>query len=113
MRILILSFITLILSTSTATAVEVAVWPNLRVKPSAQNIAQHVVNTYGITNIGGWRSSDPFPDHPSGRAIDIMVSNVALGNRILNDIRGKFGGSIKYTLWQVKDHFDHIHVTVH
>jgi TP901 family phage tail tape measure protein len=26
-----------------------------------------------ITDIGGYRASDPYPDHPSGRALDIMI----------------------------------------
>ena len=29
----------------------------------------------GITTIGGWRAEDPYPDHPSGRAVDIMIPN--------------------------------------
>lgn len=26
-----------------------------------------------IATVGGWRPSDPYPDHPSGRAVDVMV----------------------------------------
>src|SRR5690606_28024946 len=43
-----------------------------------------------VQTIGGWRASDPYPDHPSGRAVDIMIPNYEsnegreLGNRIKN-----------------------------
>jgi hypothetical protein len=29
----------------------------------------------GISTIGGWRATDPHPDHPSGQAVDIMIPN--------------------------------------
>lgn len=28
-----------------------------------------------VTNIGGWRPSDPYPDHPGGYALDVMMTN--------------------------------------
>lgn len=81
---------------------------------NASSLANYIMNNYpGVLSIGGVRS-DPLPDHPSGRAIDIMVGgNTALGNTIHGDIlsqSGRFG--VKYTLWQVASHYDHIHVTV-
>lgn len=83
-------------------------------RPNAANLAQYVMNNYpGVQSIGGVRS-DPLPDHPSGRAIDIMVGgNTALGHAIHADIlsqAARFG--VDYTLWQVAAHYDHIHVTV-
>lgn len=83
--------------------------------PSARELADYVASTYpGVKSIGGWRAHDPFPDHPSGRAIDIMVGgDKALGDVIAADIRSqsaRFG--VQYLLWQVVDHGDHIHVTV-
>ena len=80
----------------------------------ARSLASYVQTRYPqVRVIGGWRP-DPLPDHPSGRAIDIMVdANTALGDRINADLRAqrdRFG--ITYTLWRVPKHFDHVHVTV-
>lgn len=82
--------------------------------PNAAALAEYIRATYpGVQSIGGVRS-DPLPDHPSGRAIDIMVgTNTALGDTIHADIQaqaGRFG--VQYTLWQVSAHYDHIHITV-
>lgn len=82
--------------------------------PNARNLAGYVRATYpGVLSIGGVRA-DPLPDHPSGHALDIMVgTNTALGNTIHNDILSQSGNfGVKYTLWQVSAHYDHIHVTV-
>lgn len=81
---------------------------------NAASLAGYIRDTYpGVLSIGGVRP-DRLPDHPSGHAIDIMVGgNTALGNAIHQDILGQrsnFG--VKYTLWQVASHYDHIHVTV-
>lgn len=82
--------------------------------PNAANLASYIRATYpGVTSIGGVRN-DPLPDHPSGRAIDIMVSNMALGDAIAADVRSqskRFG--VSYILWRVAQHFDHVHVTVY
>ncbi len=62
-----------------------------------------------IQTIGGWRPSDPYPDHPSGRAIDIMMpdgcsadaTNVGIGNSIaafFMQNSGKF--DVQYIIWQ-------------
>ena len=82
--------------------------------PNAWALAEYLRSTYpGILSIGGVRS-DPYPDHPSGRAIDVMVGgNTALGNTINADVlsqRARFG--VVYTIWQAPAHYDHVHVTV-
>lgn len=81
--------------------------------PNARMLAQYIMATYpGVQSIGGVRS-DPLPDHPSGRAIDIMISDMAVGDAINADLQsqaGRFG--ISYTMWRVPDHFNHVHVTV-
>jgi hypothetical protein len=82
--------------------------------PNASNLASYIAASYpSVTSIGGVRS-DRLPDHPSGHAIDIMIgANMGLGDTINNDVRsqaGRFG--VKYVLWRVKDHFNHVHVTV-
>jgi len=82
--------------------------------PNAWSLATYIQATYpGVASIGGVRQ-DRLPDHPSGHALDIMVGgNTALGNAINSDVRsqaGRFG--VKYVLWQVPAHYDHVHVTV-
>jgi hypothetical protein len=82
--------------------------------PNAANLASYIRATYpGVLSIGGVRA-DPYPDHPSARAIDIMVGgNTGLGNAIHADILSQSGNfGVSYTLWQVAAHYDHIHVTV-
>lgn len=82
--------------------------------PNAAALANYVRNNYpGVLSIGGVRQ-DPFPDHPSGRAIDIMIgSNMGLGDAIHADILSQSSNfGVSYTLWRVANHFDHIHVTV-
>lgn len=90
-----------------------------------------------ITTIGGWRPSDPFPDHPSGRAVDIMIDNwdtaegKQLGDEVLEYLYGnREYFQIEYFIWRQKyipaegegnmmedrgsptqNHFDHVHVT--
>ncbi|GAY19243.1 hypothetical protein [Mycobacterium sp. shizuoka-1] len=82
--------------------------------PNARTLAAYVIATYpGVQSIGGVRS-DPLPDHPSGRAIDLMIgSDMALGDAINADILSqaeRFG--VSYTMWRVANHFNHVHVTV-
>jgi len=82
--------------------------------PNARALTAYIIATYpGVQSIGGARA-DPLPDHPSGRAIDIMTgSDVSLGDAINADVQsqaGRFG--VTYTMWRVSAHFDHIHVTV-
>lgn len=90
-----------------------------------------------VQTIGGWRAEDEFPDHPSGRAVDIMIPNYdsdegrELGNRIKNYLvehREVF--NVEYMIWRqmyipaegapnqmedrgdpTQNHFDHVHVT--
>lgn len=82
--------------------------------PNASALASYIASTYpGVQSIGGIRP-DRLPDHPSGHALDIMIgSNMGLGDSIAADIQSqsqRFG--VKYILWRVKDHFNHVHVTV-
>lgn len=55
---------------------------------------------FGIKTIGGWRKSDPYPDHPSGLALDFMTSSINQGNQLANygkDNAAKYG--IDYIIW--------------
>ena len=82
--------------------------------PNAVALMDYIAATYpGVTAIGGVRP-DSLPDHPSGHALDIMIgSNPGLGDTIAADVRAqssRFG--VKYILWRVPRHFNHVHVTV-
>jgi hypothetical protein len=82
--------------------------------PNARALAAYIIATYpGVQSIGGVRA-DPLPDHPSGHAIDIMISSdMGLGDAINADVQsqaGRFG--VAYTMWRVANHFNHVHVTV-
>lgn len=97
-----------------AAKADVSLVGGVGLRPNAWGLVNYIRANYpGVQSIGGVRP-DRLPDHPSGRAIDIMVGgNTALGNMIHADImskRSSFG--IQYTLWQVANHYDHIHVTV-
>lgn len=100
----------------------------------ARSVAQRFPD---VQTIGGWRASDPYPDHPSGRAVDVMIPDYAssegrkLGNRIKNYVlvhREHF--NVEYLIWRqmyipadgspsrmadrgtpTENHFDHVHVT--
>ena len=91
----------------------------------------------GVQTIGGWRPVDAYPDHPSGRAVDIMIPDYEstegreLGNRIKNYLLAhKDEFNIDYLIWRqmyipaqgqpnemedrgtpTENHFDHVHVT--
>lgn len=83
-----------------------------------------------IKTIGGYRPVDPYPDHPSGRALDVMTyTDQALGDKVLNylfDNNGFF--KMQYAIWKqamwykkgapqpmadrgspTQNHMDHVH----
>ena len=90
-----------------------------------------------LNTIGGWRPNDPYPDHPSGRAVDVMIPDYAssegkaLGDAVRDYLwthRDYF--HIEYMIWRqeyipsdgtpnlmedrgspTQNHFDHVHVT--
>jgi hypothetical protein len=82
---------------------------------NARALEQYVASTYAPPSIGGWRPCDWIGEHCSGRALDFMVyGNTSLGNAIFGDLNSNKGAhSIKYCLWQVRDHYDHVHCTVY
>ncbi|MFE0751497.1 transglycosylase family protein [Gordonia sp. NPDC058843] len=92
-----------------------------------------------IQTIGGWRADGGgFNDHPSGRAVDVMIPNytsaqgIALGNAVNKYILdNKKHFKLEYTIWRqtyypvvgksnvmddrgdpTQNHFDHVHATV-
>lgn len=90
-----------------------------------------------IETIGGWRPVDKFPDHPSGRAVDIMIPNydAESGKQLGDAVRDYLYANrdafhIEYMIWRqyyipsegegnlmedqgspTKNHYDHVHVT--
>lgn len=109
-------------------------------QPDTIKVARVVAHKWPeLQTIGGWRPSDPYPDHPSGRAADIMIPNysspqgVKLGDDIAAFLHANAGAlGIQYTIWKqyyqpiggqgnqmedrgspTQNHFDHIHVTTH
>lgn len=95
-----------------------------------------------VKEVGGWRPSDPYPDHPSGRAADIMMPNggstagdVKLGNEIAEYFQKHAADyGIYYMIWRQRiwkasdpvsqwtgmsdrgsptaNHMDHVHISV-
>jgi len=88
-----------------------------------------------VTSYGGVRA-DSLPEHPSGRALDAMISNQATGWQIANFVRanaGRLGVSevlFAQRIWTVQrssegwrnfanrgsasaNHYDHVHVSVY
>ncbi|MFC7959127.1 peptidoglycan DD-metalloendopeptidase family protein [Rhodococcoides kroppenstedtii] len=92
-----------------------------------------------ITRIGGWRADGGgFDDHPSGRAVDVMIDNwsteegKALGDQVKDYLwANREVLQIEYMIWRqqyiptsgepsvmedrgspTQNHFDHVHVTV-
>lgn len=82
--------------------------------PNAWALKAYVASTYAPPSIGGVRPCDWIGEHCSGRALDFMVyGNTALGNAIYGDLNSnKAAHGIKYCLWQVAQHYDHVHCTV-
>lgn len=112
-----------------------------RLQPKTKDLAELIANEFasaGINTILGWRE-DPYPYHPAGKAIDVMIDNYqspegkALGdeiNQFIWDNRERF--NIYDTIWwqdyysdgigsehkmenrgdDNENHMTHIHVTV-
>nr|DAK84351.1 MAG TPA: chromosome segregation protein [Caudoviricetes sp.] len=107
-------------------------WPGeSNLKPAAI-LARRNVHKYWpmVREIGGYRPSDPYPDHPSGLALDIMVGNSnPVGDEINEWLhRNMVPLALNYTIWKqfyrpaggvgnlmedrgsiTQNHFDHIH----
>jgi hypothetical protein len=66
-----------------------------------------------VLGVGG-RAGNPTSCHPKGLAIDLIVgSNKALGDRLYAYViaRRSALGATPVVLWQVPDHFDHVHIS--
>ncbi|WP_304442336.1 transglycosylase family protein, partial [Mycobacterium sp. E1747] len=108
--------------------------PEEHLQPGAVQLNRIISQLFpDVSSIGGWRANDPFPDHPSGRALDIMVgANKALGDQINQFLQQNAAAlGIQYTLWQqqewdpgkgpspmenrgspTENHMDHVHAMI-
>ena len=86
---------------------------NLR-KVAAKGV-RDIVNGTGFTGkiFGrGERPDNPESDHPDGMAADFDTASKAEGDRIAEYCQKNAKRlKIKYVLWQVKDHFGHVHIS--
>jgi hypothetical protein len=95
--------------------------------PWVQAAADFLGAKFGIKTIGGYRPSDPYPDHPGGKALDLMtydggpLAEYAAANA---DALG-----VDYIIWNRRSwnskrrawapytgsnpHTDHVHITFH
>lgn len=97
------------------------------VKPWVQAAADFLGSMFNVKTIGGWRKTDPFPDHPSGHALDFMV-DIPTGNALAEYAIANYQTlGIKYIIhdhrvWNPKQgwhpytsttnpHTDHVHIT--
>lgn len=103
------------------------------VKPWVVDAANEIGTRFGIKTEGGWRASDPFPDHPSGLAVDFMINDIPNGHQIGEELSQFVAANakrlgVKYEIWNARSwnptrgtwapytstdnpHTDHVHVT--
>ena len=125
-------------TSSTATA-GASVYELGPVRPQTALVANTVGPMFGITLAYGWREVDPYPDHPSGLAIDFMTSNLPDGTTAgdqlaayLQQHSAELG--VDYLIWRqriwsparategwrlmedrgspTQNHMDHVHLTL-
>lgn len=105
------------------------------VKPHVASAANMLAAKFGIKTMYGWRPVDQFPDHPSGLAVDFMISNLSNGKAVGDALAAYVVANykalgVKYVIWyrqvwnaeRLSDgwhkytstsnpHTDHVHVT--
>lgn len=108
-------------------------------QPDAVAVGRYLTARYPeLHRIGGWRARDSYPDHPSGRALDVMIpgwdtpDGIALGDRIRDDLLDHAPQlGVQYVIWRQtyypvggaprrmanrgsanENHYTHVHVTV-
>lgn len=105
------------------------------VQPQTAALANTLGPMFNIGTVGGYRESDPFPDHPSGLAADFMINDKATGDQLAayaQEHAQELG--IEYIIWyqrtwsaeraaegwrdmaprgsRTADHKDHVHITL-
>lgn len=85
------------------------------VKPHVAQAGWHLVTVFGLSesDVGGvaQRPGNPSSDHPRGYALDFTV-DTSTGNGLADyaeEHTDELG--IKYVLWQVPNHYDHVHIS--
>lgn len=98
------------------------------VKPVTEAAAYILGPMFGIKTIYGWRQSDPFPDHPSGHALDFMTPSKSAGDALSSFAQANYAAlGVKYIIWNrnywspstgwepytetSNPHTDHVHIT--
>lgn len=102
------------------------------VRPHVARVADLIGGHFGLKTIGGWRSSDPFPDHPAGLALDFMIDDMPNGQAIGEEIAKiliQYAANfrVKYIIWNRRSwnpqrgtwvaytgsnpHTDHVHAS--
>lgn len=91
-------------------------------QPQSMAALQAIFGQFGGTGIqfsSGFRATDPYEWHPGGRGLDIGIPNwntpqgKAIGDQVNawiqanKELLGVYG-----TLWQVADHYNHVHVSM-
>jgi hypothetical protein len=111
----------------------VAVLNTSHLKPWVILGATEIIQKFGVRTTYAWRPVDPFPDHPSGLAVDFMISDLpnghAVGQQIADYVAANGGRlGVKYLIWNRRSfnvkrgtwepytsttnpHTDHVHVT--
>lgn len=83
------------------------------VKDYVQGYADQLATMFGIKSAGGYREHDDFSDHPSGHAVDFMITDIGKGGKANVNPDGKSVGDrlssyavanykalgIKYVIW--------------
>ena len=89
-----------------------------------------IAQQFGISNIGGWRPADKYGEHSTGRALDVMTSNKALGDAVKDfAVANASAIDLKWAIWQQRlwypgggsktmpdrgsptaNHMDHVHI---
>lgn len=98
--------------------------------------ADFIFKNWPVAGIGGSRASDPYPGHPAGRAIDVMIPNyhsergIAMGDEIVQWAQDNVGPlNLAYLIWRQRqwtpyggwsnqgdrggdtpNHMDHVHL---
>lgn len=104
-------------------------------QPQTAALQEQIASAFPqVKNIGGFRANDPYPDHPSGKAIDVMIPPELVGTpegRRLGDAINRYAlqNGAAYTMWgrsqwfpdgavkgvedrgsPTANHMDHVHI---
>jgi len=104
-------------------------------QPQTADLQEQIAKAFpAIKDIGGFRANDPYPDHPSGKALDVMIPPEMVGTtqgNLLGTAIAKYAlqNGAQYVMWQQKrfnadgsssgmenrgsptqNHMDHVHI---